>query len=461
MKDFVSLSLLLSAMLFAGDNLAITGAPEEVALTIYGNNLAMISEKRSATIKKPGHVKLMYPGVPSSIDTSSVLASFSQPVRLYSQNYSYDIVSYRSLLKYHLGKTVHYTEKKESVEIKEGTLLAVNPLLVREPNFGVIFTPYQIFFPDIPREMAVKPSLFWNIETEAKSLDIGLRYLTRGMSWKSDYTVNLSDDKNLELNSWITITNNSGADYRDANITVLAGEVNIAHPRSRRLYAMRKTIGMAKESDNIKSEAFSGYHIYPIPFRETIRNKEKKQISFIGKGGIAYQRYGVNREPVYFSSSSERKLRFDQVIAFKNSRENHLGIPLPKGTVRVYQKDRGGRSRFVGSSNISDIPKDEEVKLTIGKYFDISGRERVSSYRQTRTEKHIGYEITLSNHSGRSTLLKIEKSVPVNRGKLTVTDNCTGQCSRERHSAFATLYAITLKPDETYRLTINYDLKLY
>jgi hypothetical protein len=179
MKKTLLSHLLLSASLFAatapaGDNLAITSAPKEVALTLYGSNLAMITEKRSVEIEKPGQVKLMYPGVPSSIDTSSILASFSEPVRLYSQNYSYDVISYSSLLKYHLGKTIHYIEKKDSVEIKEGTLLATNPLLVRERNFGVIFTPYQIFFPDIPREMAVKPSLFWNIETRAKALDIGL-----------------------------------------------------------------------------------------------------------------------------------------------------------------------------------------------------------------------------------------------------------------------------------------------
>ena len=461
MKPIIFSSLLLCSTLLTADNLAITSEPEEVALTLYGSNLAMITEKRSVKIEKPGQVKLMYPGVPSSIDTSSILASFSEPVRLYSQNYSYDVISYASLLKNHLGKTIHYIEKKDSVEIKEGTLLATNPLLVRERNFGVIFTPYQIFFPDIPREMAVKPSLFWNVETQAKTLDIDLKYLAHGMSWKSDYTANLSSDKTLDLNSWITITNNSGATYQDANITVLAGEVNAPQPQSRRVYAKRAMMAAAEDAGNIQSEAFSGYHIYPIPFKETIRDKEKKQISFIEKQGITYQKYGFNREFVYFSNFGERKLRFDQVIEFKNSQENHLGIPLPKGTVRVYKEDKGGTSRFVGAANISDIPKDEKVKLTIGKYFDIVGKERITSYRQTKTDKHITYEITVSNHGKEKEYIKLQKSVPTNQGKLTVTDNCDKQCSKEEINAFEAQYTILLKPDETYKLTVTYDVKKY
>jgi len=461
MKPIIISSIFLCSTLLTADNLAITSAPKEVALTLYGNNLAMITEKRSVEIEKTGQVKLMYPGVPSSIDTSSILASFSKPVRLYSQNYSYDVISYDSLLKYHLGKTIHYIEKEDSVEIKEGTLLATNPLLVRERNFGVIFKPYQIFFPDIPREMAVKPSLFWNIETQAETLDIGLKYLARGMSWKSDYTVNLSSDTHLNLNSWITITNNSGATYQDANITVLAGEVNAPRPQSRRVYAKRAMLQAAKDEANIQSESFSGYHIYPIPFRETIKNKEKKQISFIEKKKISYQKYALNKEQIYFTNFGERKLRFDQIIDFKNSRKNHLGIPLPKGTVRVYKEDKSGTSRFVGAANISDIPKDEKVKLTIGKYFDITGKERVTSYRQTSKERHIGYEIILSNHGKENEVVKIQKSIPVNQGKLTVTDSCSKQCSKEELNAFNALYTIPLKPDESYTLTIDYDLKIY
>ena len=462
MKKTIIASLLLSTSLLTANNLAITNSPENIALTIYGSNLAMISEKRSATIDNPGRVKLMYPGVPSMIDTSSVIATFAQQTHLFSQNYSYDVISQGSLLKYHLGKKINYFEKEESTEPKEGMLLAANPLLVREKNEGLIFSPYQVLFPDIPKDMAIKPSLFWNIETQASKLDINLKYLTKGLSWKSDYTIDLTDDTTLSLNSWITISNDSGATYHDANITVLAGDVNMPQEQeSRRVYAKRAMVAMAEDGGNIQNEAFSGYHIYKIPFRETIKDKEKKQISFIQKKAIAYKKYAFNRETFYFSNFGERKLHFSQIIEFKNSEENHLGIPLPKGTVRVYKEDQGNVSRFVGAANIANIPKDEEVKLTIGKYFDIVGKEKIVDFRQTRKEKHITYEITISNHSKKDEVVKLQKNVPANQGKLTIADNCSKQCSKEQITAFATRYTILLKPDEEYIMKISYDMKMY
>ena len=461
MKRTIITSLLLSTSLLAAENLAITNAPENISLTVYGSNLAMISEKRSAMIDNPGRVKLMYPGVPSMIDTSSVIATFSQQTNLFSQNYSYDVISYNSLLKYHLGKSVLYTEDEEATERKEGTLLSVSPILIREKSEGAIHVPYKVFFSNIPKAMAIKPSLFWNIETEAKKLDIDLKYLTKGLSWKSDYTIDLTDDTTLDLNSWVTITNNSGATYHDADITVLAGDVNIPQEQeSRRVYAKR-AMAMAEDSGNIQNEAFSGYHIYKIPFRETIKDKEKKQISFIQKKAITYEKYAFNKETFYFSNFGERKLNFSQVIEFKNSEENRLGIPLPKGTVRVYKEDQSNVSRFVGAANITNIPKGETVKLTIGKYFDIVGKEKIIDYRQTKREKHITYEITISNHSKKDEVLKLQKNIPANQGKLTITDSCDKQCSKEQLTAFAARYTISLKPDETYTMTISYDVKMY
>jgi len=462
MKTIILSSLLLSTALLTADNLAITNAPENVSLTVYGSNLAMISEKRSATIDSPGRVKLMYPGVPSMIDTSSVIAVFSQQTRLFSQNYSYDVISYNSLLKYHLGKSVLYTEDEEATERKEGTLLSVSPILIREKSEGAIHVPYKVFFTNIPKAMAIKPSLFWNIETQASKLDINLKYLTKGLSWKSDYTIDLSDDATLNLNSWVTISNDSGATYHDANITVLAGDVNVPQEQELRMvYAKSRMAAVAEDSGNIQNEAFSGYHIYKIPFRETIKDKEKKQISFIQKKAITYEKYAFNRETFYFSNFGERKLRFSQIIEFKNSEENHLGIPLPKGTVRVYKEDQSNVSRFVGAANITNIPKDETVKLTIGKYFDIVGKEKKIDYRQTRKEKHITYEITISNHSKKDEVVKLQKNIPANQGKLTITDSCNKQCSKERLTAFATRYTLSLKPDEEYKMTISYDMKMY
>jgi hypothetical protein len=444
------------------ENLAVASAPTDISLTIYNNNLAMISEKRTAKIEQSGRVKLMYPGIPSSIDTSSVIASFTQDTKLFSQNYSFDVISYNSLMNYHLGKTVHYTEKEASIEIKEGILLSTSPLLIREKNYGAIYIPHKLFFPNIPKDMAVKPSLFWNIETSANRLDIDLKYLTAGMSWRSDYTMNLIDDRKLNLNSWITIDNHSGATYPNATITVLAGEVQKPKPSANpRIYAKRALPSPSVESSNILNESFSGYHIYKIPFKESINDKEKKQISFIQKEDIEYQKYALNSQRFYFSNFGKRKLQFNQIVEFENSKKNHLGIPLPKGTIRVYKEDSSSVSRFVGAHNIGNIPKDEKVKIVLGKYFDIIGEERVTEYQETSKKNHITYVITVKNRSEEQQTIKIRKNVPTNKGKLTMTDSCEKLCSKKSINAFTTLYTLELKAGKEYDLTLSYDIMKY
>ncbi len=441
------------------ENLAIAQTPKTVMLTVYNNNLAMIHETRTATINKAGKVKLMYPGIPSSIDTSSVIASFEQEAKLFSQNYSFDIISYESLLNHHIGKRVLYTEKDDSVEIKEGILLSTSPLLIQEKNYGAIYIPNQLFFPNIPKDMAVKPSLFWNIQTDAKKLDIDLKYLTRDMSWKSDYTLNIIDDTKLNLNAWITITNNSGATYTDADITVLAGEVKQASSIPKTQSYARKRLRSAPE--NIKNESFSGYHIYKIPFKETIKNREKKQISFIQKEDISYDRYAINSQAFSFSNFGKRELSFDQTIEFINSQKNNLGIPLPKGTIRVYQEDKSKISRFIGSENISNIPQDEKVKIVIGKHFDIVATEKIIDFKETKREKHISYKVSINNRSNKDAIIKLKRNVPKNRGKIIIKDSCKTECNKENLTAFSTLYTVNIKAKESYDLNITYDIKKY
>jgi len=460
MKNVIFSSLLLFTSTVCAENIATTSDSKDLSLTIYGGGMAMISEKRSAIIAERGKIKLIYAGVPSLIDTNSVLATFSRPVKLYSQNYSYDVISYRSLLKYHLGKEVYYIEKEDSIERKQGVLLSSNPLMIREIGEGDIYTPYKVFFPNIPKEMAIKPSLFWNIETEARNIDIELKYLTRGMSWKSDYTINLSNKKRLDLNSWVTITNNSGATYSNADITVLAGEVNMPQVE-RRAYAKRRPLAeptIAYNNTNIDNQSFSGYHIYHIPFKESIKDKEKKQISFISKDSIIYNRYAFNNESFYINQQKEKKLNFQQIIEFENSETNHLGIPLPKGTARVYQEDDRGVSRFVGATEISNIPKDESVKLNIGKYFDIVGREKIVKFRKTSGGKSVTFEILLNNRGESDQIVKLEKGLPINNGKLTITDNCKNPCSVKDLNAFTKDYSILLKKGAEYNLTIDYNI---
>jgi len=466
-KIFPFLLILLASPALFAEILSDVDDQAALSLTIYNTDLALIRDRRRVELPA-GEQELAIRGVSGQLQPETALLesrSGSGGIRVLEQNFNYDLLTPKKLLEKYLGRQIGIlrTNPATGVETREtATVLSTQDCLVVRIGDRIETDPGGRFlFENIPATLRDQPTLVTRLEVARSGTHLlELSYLSGGLSWKSDYTLYMGGDKKLDLNAWVTISNESGATYRDANLTVVAGEVNKAvSPAAGRTY-IRKMMAVEDEG-MIRNEAFSGYHLYKIPFRETIRDKEKKQISFIRKKGVGYSKYAFNEEPFYFSNFGERKLRFSQVVEFENSEKNGLGIPLPRGTVRVYKKDSSGISRFVGASGIRDIPRDETVKLTIGKYFDIVGKERVTAFKETKRAKQISYEITVSNHGEEEVLVKLKKNVPANQGKLTITDSCIKACTKKRLNAFSTLYTVRLEPHREYTWSISYDMKVY
>ena len=307
--------------------------------------------------------------------------------------------------------------------------------------------------------MITKPSLVWNMETAtAGTLDIDLKYLASGISWKSDYVLNLKKDV-LDLTGWITVNNNSGVAYKNADITCLAGEVNRAKEEhkydNRRLYKSKSV--MAMPMDDVAEESFSGYHIYKIPFRETIANKQQKQISFIDKKEIAYIRYGVASNSNF--NKIEQKLTFTNTIQFKNTKENNLGIALPTGVVRMYQKDSSNETHFIGEQRVHNIPEDENVTLAIGTLFDAVG-ERTITKHVVKEEGYLNDETTynIRNQGKEPLVLKIKEVIPTRGKHISVKTSCKDNCSVKKKNAFIREFTIKLKAKEKYLFTSEFEV---
>lgn len=418
-------------------------------LTIYNNGYGMISEDRSVNLTEIGSSRIMYEGIPTSIVMDSVVPTFSKKIDLFSQNYAYDTFSLSSLINKTIGKEISYLNDNTW---EKGTLLANNPVLIKTAN-GLIVTidkPEKIKFIDIPEEMAIKPSLFWNINSNNKgALDINLKYLTNGLSWSSNYVLNLNKYE-LSLQGWMSIRNDSGSTYNNASITCLAGEVNKIHNNEAQPRLMKAMAAVAYESDMIvKEEAFSGYHIYKIPFKESIKDRELKQISFIKKDGIKYKTYGYSRINDSLYKFPKQTLSFSNIVEFKNSKKNNLGMPLPAGITRLYKEDSANNSRFIGEQRVSNLMEDEVVKITIGNLFDIKGTEEIISYVDTKSLLSMKTLITLENKGVEEQNIILFKDIPAN-SKLI--DNCADKCKKEKTFDSSEEFTITLKPKESYKL---------
>lgn len=457
MKHLLYLSL-LGTVLTA--NTVVPQTASNLAITIYNDDRAFIHDIREANVTA-GRQKLIYEGVPSQVITASVVPTFSGvSTQLFSQNYIYDLISLESMLKNSIDKTVEFYTNGKTPTLSSGTLLAYTPtVMIRQKNTGKILTlenPTQVIFTSVPDEMITRPSLVWNIETaKAGTLGVDLKYLTGGINWKSDYVLNLGK-KSLNLVGWITVNNHSGVAYPNAQITCLAGDVNRVQDRAPRM--MSKSVIMASApSPEVAEESFSGYHIYKIPFRETIANNQQKQIRFLDKTDVGYTQYGrlVNR---YFKKDGRQKLRFANVVEFVNTQDNNMGIPLPSGIVRMYQADSTGESHFIGESRIHNIPEGEKVKLTVGTLFDIAGEKTTTKYTARKGYRNVETTYALRNRGESAQTLKIEEIVPTYGENIRLKSNCSGICTQRKLGAFVREFTIKLKAKGEYKFTTEFEV---
>ena len=435
-------------------NLAITGDAINTKITIYSTGLAMVSEEKNVTISRPGNVKIMYSDIPSEVDLSSVSMVFDKNVTLYSQRYAYDVVNFSSLLRRYSGKYVLYINAKADKKQKKAKLLAVDPIIVQDLKSGNIFTPFKVFFENIPEDMAVTPTLFWDVNTQAKALNIKIEYLTDKITWKSDYNLYLKENHHFDLSSWITITNTSGASYKDANITIVTGKVKkVKVKEGNSTVEVEKKVldcvGMTKKND-------SEYALHSVPHIEELNNKEEKQISFIHGQSIAYHEYLLNKAFYDLTDTNLSEMHFSKILAFKNTKTNHLGIALPQGIVRIYHYDTLSNKRFIGSSHMDNIKVDDVVELSVGKTKDVIGEEKVISSDNDGLQKHITYTIKLKNSSDKMKVVKLKRALKDNVGEVTVKDSCQKQCKKENIDALTNLYTIELNAKQIYELEIKY-----
>ena len=409
----------LASALFCALALSNTYAKntDTLSLTIYNNNLALINETKNINIKNAGLQEFIYEGISPNIIFESVRPEFSKKTELYSQNYKYDVLSLNKLLQVNLGKTIKYknSENKDDLKTYTGKLMALNPVVIKTSK-GIIsnIKRTDIIFDSIPKSLITKPSLVWNAKFQKGKQQIKVNYLTRGISWKTDYILKVSDEnKDNSLSAWISINNNSGTQFKNAQIYCIAGEVNTKKiERPVYMEAMSKSSRSYSAPRNIKAKSLSAYKIYKIPFKETLNNKEKKQISFINVKNLKYKQYASFESSIIYNRINKReKIPFINEIRILNKKENSLGISLPSGTVRVY-KQKDEISHFIGQDHISNTSINDEIKLKIGKYFDITQDILQTTFVSRKNYRKSAYTRIIKNNSNKKQRIEIRENTP-------------------------------------------------
>ncbi|WP_372520816.1 DUF4139 domain-containing protein [Candidatus Ruminimicrobiellum ovillum] len=373
------------------------------SVTIYNDNFALVRDTKDVDVKV-GKQTIEVDDVSAKIDPTSVLPKFlsdSNNITILEQNYDFDLVNSNKLLQKYIGKDItveRYLPNSQKEKISGKLLSVQGGTIIKTNNDKIVINPSgEISLPKMPDGLMLKPTLSWLINSKvAGKKKLELTYKTTGFSWVADYVAVLNkDDKNIDLNAWVTINNTSGATYKDAKLKLVAGDVNtVKEPRAARSLMMAKNAVMEEAAYDtaagFQEQAFFEYHIYKLQRKADLKDNEKKQIEF-----TAAQNIPVEKKYTYQSSKNNK---VEISLKFKNNKASNLGIPLPKGKVRVFKSD-GDSIEFVGEDMIDHTPENKDMRLTLGNAFDVTAEKKMtnSSRNNSAKQSEETYEIVLKN----------------------------------------------------------------
>jgi hypothetical protein len=433
-----------------------------VAVTIYNVNLGLVKDLRRITLPK-GRGELRFMDVASQIIPASVyIKSLPDPGSLdvLEQNYEYDLLNPQKLLDKYVGKEVKLYQKNpytEREEIVTATLLSNNGGPIFKINGDITFGhPGRIIFPGVPENLISKPTLLWLLENRLTSAqEVEASYLTNNLNWRADYVVTLNEkDDKADLAGWVTIDNKSGATYKDAKIKLVAGDVNRVREESEyRAKRERLATAMAlPAAPQFKEESFFEYHIYTLQRPSTIKDNQTKQIGLVSAGGIPLKKellfYGAKY--YYYSQYGEAMTnqKIGVYIEMQNKKENNLGIPLPKGTVRVYKSDTEGSLQFIGEDSIDHTPKDEKIRIKLGDAFDVVGSRKQTDWKKIAYDTYeASYEISVRNHKKEDVVVKVVEPIPGDWNILS------SSYEYKKTEAFTAEFSVPVAKDKEAKLT--------
>lgn len=396
------------------------GAPG-VALTVYNNDLGLVKDARFVDLQKGVH-EIRFDDVAAQIDPTSVhFLALDNPgqVSLLEQNYQYDLADADRLLTRFLGNPVSAVMKDGATQ--SGTLLSFDGSnLVLKTGGGVSVLNRaevkQVSLAELPGGLVVKPTLVWTLASDRAGKElVEVSYLTTGIKWHAEYVavVNFQDTA-ADLTGWVSIDNQSGATYDNAKLKLVAGDVNRVQPEEVPRPMLRGKIAFeAAGADQFVEEAFFEYHLYTLDRPATVRDRETKQLSLFPAAHAS----AVKK----FTYDGARRPK-DVVVSLEmiNSRANGLGMPLPKGVVRVYKQAKDGAQEFVGEDRIDHTATDEKVRLTLGNAFDVVGERNQMDFQRIddRTSK-VSIKVEIRNHKTEAVDVTVVEHL---QGDWTITD---------------------------------------
>ncbi len=441
---------------------------EGVSLTIYNQNFAVVREVRPLNLQR-GMNLVRIEGVAAQIDPTSIsIQSLDHPgsLSVREQNYQYDLIGTNSVLDKAVGQHIRLIRQTEhGTEIETGILLSQpsQGRIIQLDDGRVLVNPGgTIELMSMPEGLRSRPSLLWQLNAGTGGLHrTEVSYMTNGITWSADYVAVINEDETeVNITGWVTLNNQSGATYRNASLQLLAGDVRRVQEGFGQAQGGRIRLKMADAiaAPAFQEESFFEYHLYTLDGTTTLRQRETKQMELLGASGVGVERRLIfDGSGTYFPFYRQRRpgaggateeMSAAIVLEMENSESNSMGMPLPKGKVRVYKKDSRGNLQFLGEDLINHTPRNETIRLYIGDAFDVVGTRRQTDNRViSRRVTQQTYQIEVRNRKETAVDVDIVERL---WGDWTITQHSHNY---EELDSRTIEFPVHLAPDETATVT--------
>ena len=411
----------------AAETVVGTDARSDLAITVYGNGLGLISDRRRIDLSK-GINELAVDGLSPALVGDSLLAGFDNGARVVAMTQSRPRARQRDIMRENIGKPAHLLRVHPATGADvpiAATLLGVDGGVIARIGDKVVLNPEGRWaFDNLPAGFSAnptQPTVALSVDADAdgrKMLD--LRYLSGGLKWHPAYTAEWSDaDGQLALKAWAVIDNATGSDFNGAWLRLVAGQVNRVsqtQPPRPMVRAMKAESAMlAADAGQPARESFGGYHLYRLAAAVDLADGASRQVPVMAVMRAQAERKLVSEGyPQAFGEArgeadpTHPLVRLDFTAPAGDKAE-----PLPAGTVRLYGRDRMGAAQFLGEDRIDDTPKGAKVSLDAGRAFDVTvARKQTSFHRESRQVFESGHSIAIHNGGSHPATVEVIEAVP-------------------------------------------------
>lgn len=429
LAGFLAVLMCTSVTASQNEKLTTLADQREVAVTIYNENLALVKDSRKVKLDHGPNLVAWREISAQMRPETALLRSLSNPesLSLIEQNFDFDLLTPQKLLEKYVGRevTVISVNPASGVEKREpATVLATNGGVVLKFDDRIeTGVPGRLAFSGVPDNLRDKPTLVITLDNAtAGEQNLELSYLTGGLSWKADYVAELNaKDDHLDINGWVTLNNRSGTAYNNAKLQLVAGDVNRVQEEMARGRPLVTMVKAAMAESDMSQEALFEYHLYTLGRPTTIADNQIKQVALMSAASVLVKKELLFQGQNYYYSGQYgelgQKLKAGVFVEFANKGDG-LGVPLPKGVVRVYKKDSKGNAQFVGEDRIDHTPRNETVRLKLGDAFDVTANRKQTDFKKLAGFSRYNYvfesayQITIKNAKSEAVTVKVSEPMP-------------------------------------------------